>query len=164
MKKFFLSLIALFSVGLSACNNNELIDEFTVYQESKGLNVLQQTIPQPNEGMILAFYETADRKFGIIEFDNSNNLTSEKQIDDVSINTLKGKEGNYIGIKHSLEKISNVKKVDLYTGENDLISSFDLEGNESLSFFWLEEIFNNEYTVAFLDNEDKIIYTEKFNF
>lgn len=165
--RHFLILTSLLLIVLSACDargaSEKLIDEFNVYKEANHLDVLQQTVPQRHDNVILAFYETADEKFGVIEFDNDRNAKVEKDLEDITVNPLKGKHANYVGIRHSLERIPDARKVNLYS-ENKLIGSFELRNNENLSFFRLEEVTDSAYTIEFLDEDDIEIDAVQFQF
>ncbi|MDT2047645.1 hypothetical protein ACR3I8_21125 [Priestia flexa] len=88
---------------------------------------------------MLAFYETANHTFGVIEFDGHANLKFEKGMEDSIINTLEGKQGNYIGVMRSLEKVPHVKKVNLYGDKGELLDSLELAKNESLNSFQLKK-------------------------
>lgn len=89
INELFIAVLALFLLCLSACSNSpeQLVREFSKYKELEGLDVLLQTTPQPVANSLLAFYETIDHKFGVVEFDGDNNLKSEKRIENITIST-----------------------------------------------------------------------------
>jgi hypothetical protein len=167
IKPVIMGILACFM--LAACNltqnsSEKLLEDFTMYTQERNLDIQKQTIPQTNENIVLAFYETTDDKFGIVEFDNNSNLTKEVDKNDITLASLAGNYGNYVAVQHSNEILKDVKKVNLYkTTDKELVEEFDLKPNESLSFFILEDA-SGTYEIEFIDKDNNKLDAIEFAF
>ncbi|VXC06472.1 conserved exported hypothetical protein [Bacillus sp. 349Y] len=145
MKKSILSVFIIAIFALTACDlsskssSEKLLDSFTSYSEKEGLDVLNQTIPQPTENTIIAVYKTPKNKLGIIEFDDKKNSKSEQVEGDLYTTLkLKGNYGNYIVVQPNPQKDYEINKVNLYLKE-ELVEEFPLESDDFFAFFYLDK-------------------------
>lgn len=145
MKKSILSALIIAILALTACDlsskstSEKLLDSFTSYSQKEGLNVLNQTIPQPTENTIIAVYKNPKNKLGIIEFDDKKNLKSEQVEGDLYTTLkLKGNYGNYIVVQPNPQKDYEISKVNLYFKEK-LVDEYPLESDDLFAFFYLDK-------------------------
>lgn len=170
MKNLLLSFLFICLYILSGCgtsfnnSSDQLSNSFYDYQESRHLNIYQQTIPEENEKSLLAIYETTYGKVGLVEYSTTRSVHVEKVKESFTILPLKGQYGNYVGVKYSPSHIKNVEKVRLSTSDGDVIKTYRFHQKESFAFFSLDQSNAPSYKLSLLNKDDEPIETKDVHF